>query len=183
MNNDLQHLEMLDEILQKLSLCGVSIMNMEIAGGAVRDMLLDRPIKDIDVFFEGKFDEELIKKHFTVGEESILDPDVYTTLDDDSGEQTWRVDFKRLSYEGCSYPIQLIKTKDLDSHIDKTFGCNLSKVAYGTGGLFLSNAFLADAYLKVLTFNPTASTMYKERIVAKYPDYAVNGECSEVIGF
>ena len=176
MKNDLQHLELLQTVLDKLALCGVPLENMEIAGGAVRDMLLEKPIKDIDVFFEGKFDEELIKKHFIVLKKEPDEEEWYREFENKTTkEETWVVDYQRLSLEGCEYPIQLIRTKEICAQI-KTFGCNLSKVAYGSGGLFLSNEFLTDQYLKILTFTDTCTENYSKRMQNKFPEYAVNGE-------
>ena len=171
MNIDYSFLKTLCEIQEVLLKCGA--IETVVAGGAVRDMLLEKPIKDIDVFYIGDLNEESLENYFTSNE------------DDNSGEAYEDSEFEVLStktFPECPYPIQLIKVNvefgKLENWIMDTFGCNLSKVMYGSG-LNLSDEFLADVELEILTFPKPVSKKYMDKMIDKYPDFLVNGECKD----
>jgi hypothetical protein len=141
-----------------------------VAGGAIRDMLLEKDIKDIDVFYVGDLDSKVLEKHFTTN----TDEEEVNAYEDSTFEV-----YPTVSMEGCSYPIQLIKVKttvgDLDQWIVDTFGCNLSKVLYGSN-LVLTQEFLDDAEMEILTFPNPVEKNYMDKMTAKFPDFLVNGE-------
>lgn len=145
-----------------------------VAGGAIRDMLLEKPIKDIDVFYVGALDDGLVTQNFT--------HDMENTKPSDYEESTFKVAYGRLLYKDCPYPIQLIKVDvefgKLDTWIMDNFGCNLSKVLYG-GGLELTQEFLDDVEMEILTFPNPVNRKYMDKMIDKYPDFLVNGECKD----
>ena len=56
------HFDTLDKIVAMVVACGGE--HVTIAGGAVRDSVLEKDIKDIDVFFQGELNEEAVTQMF-----------------------------------------------------------------------------------------------------------------------
>lgn len=169
MKVDTELLKIYDKILNSL-ISHEGVSGIVIAGGAIRDMLLEKPIKDIDIFYMGKVDEEKLLKQFT---NSSSETTAYEKSD-------FNVTHGALWFPGCTYPIQLIQVDctDLQYWIMDTFGCNLSKAWYGNG-LYISQEFLDDADMEILTFPKPVSTKYMAKMTEKYPDFIVNGECND----
>lgn len=146
-----------------------------VSGGAIRDMLLGRPIKDIDVFYVGNLDED---KLLMLEKQSLA-------LEDYEGTD-FQVTHPHLRMDGCDYPIQLMKVDvpegQLDEWILDNFGCNLSKVGFGEH-LEISQQFLDDVEMEMMTFPKPVSEKYMKKMTDKYPDFLVNGtiedECSD----
>lgn len=140
-----------------------------VAGGAIRDMLLGRPIKDIDVYYVGDLDPYKL---------SVFEKKETPSVEDYEGVE-FKVSHPHLTMEGCSYPIQLMKVEiplgQLDEWILDTFDCNLSKVGFGEH-LEISQQFLDDVEMEMMTFPKPVSEKYMKKMTDKYPDYIVNGE-------
>lgn len=154
------------EIVKHVITCGG--VNPVVAGGAIRDMLLGRPIKDIDIFYSGTLDEEKLLTIFT--KDTPENSSEY-----DGGE--FQLTHPCLAIEDCSYPIQLIKIDDphtLD-WVCKNFGCNLSKVIFSGADLGITTEFLRDVEMEILTFPKPVSETYMKKMTDKYPDFLVNG--------
>lgn len=166
------YLKQLDRVLADTTKCGAS--DVMIAGGAIRDMLLGKPITDIDVFYQGELDDNKIKQYFKV-KDKILKDDAKEYNEYYKEENTWQVYADSIHHEAVEYPVQLIVVKNddpLPNHI-KTFGCNLSKVLYN-GHLSLSEWFLEDMWLEQLTFTEELRTgAYKTKLINKYSGWSV----------
>ena len=148
-----------------------------VAGGAVRDMLLGKTISDIDVFYEAStYKNDLFKQcldwnvlmyHFK------NNPSVDNSLQEDYDNPEWTVTHGNLLHKHSGFKVQLIKVDNVYEHVN-TFGCNLSKVIYSAeNGLIMSEEFLDGVKFGVLEFTDAQET-YKNKIMAKYPEYAVS---------
>lgn len=178
LNIDYQRMQLYDAILNAVLESGASAVT--IAGGAIRDMLLERPIKDIDVFYTTKkvekkdpnsflawneytdIDEEIIKKYFTYGTKSAADyeDDTFTIT---HPHLIWKDDLTNTQ-------IQLIFLQDDPDNYIGEFPCTLSRVAYGQA-LEISNEFMYAAENQLLVFTDDCSETYQEKMYAKYPEF------------
>lgn len=143
-----------------------------IAGGAVRDTLLGRKVKDIDVFIEypeyihhaeidrfakmagSKTPTKLSKCYYG---QIVHLGDVFDTI--------W------------GKPVQLIFVKNLTHHFN-SFTVNLSKVKYTAAGLTMSREFLNDVHNCQITNNAELmdegmKEQYVARVAQKYPNFKV----------
>ena len=174
MNIDFGILNTYHNILTKVKQAGADCAI--VAGGAIRDMLLGNTISDIDVFYEASLeidswntwlDWNVLMYHFK------NNPSVNTSLQEDYDNPEWTVTHGNLLYKPTGQTVQLIKVDNVYEHVN-TFGCNLSKVIYSAeNGLILSEEFLEGVRFGVLEFID-AKEIYKNKIMAKYPEYAVS---------
>jgi len=166
------YLKQLDKVLDDTLKCGAT--DVMVAGGAIRDMLLGKPISDIDVFYQGTLDDNKIKQYFKVKDKILADhKKEYNEYYKE--ENTWQVYADSIGHDAVEYPVQLIVVKNenpLVAHI-KTFGCNISKVLYN-GNLCMSEQFLEDLWLEQLTFTEDLRTgNYKTKLINKFSDWSV----------
>lgn len=162
MNFDIETIEKYQEILGKLE----QFVEPIIAGGAIRDMLLDKPVKDIDVFYKGKLPDSVVKQLFTIE----------AKYDKSYDESHFKVFYSKIFYKDVKLPIQLIETKQTPQEVVlDDFGVNLSKVWLTRAGLIIPNEFMLDASLQILTFKPNCKQSYVERMIDKYPEYTCTG--------
>ncbi len=172
---DNNYLEKLDSLISFLYEEGTDGFDCCIAGGAIRDSLLFKPIKDIDVFYTlpyifGNPAFSVVKKQ-------------PTDLEDAYPSGVWVVTHQQCKLLGLNYPIQLIKCLDIDEQIE-SFGVNLSKVWYGADGLWMSNEFRKDAKDMTLTFTGDLVTEnYIKKIKDKYPTFTPLNENQYVFNF
>jgi hypothetical protein len=202
MQLDYFHFDQLDKLIAMVVACGGE--HVSVSGGAVRDSVLEKPIKDIDVFYQGELNEEAVKQMFgeknTTGNSYVrpigplLRPDcnVYThegivnplwnayfdqeNAYDAEEDAAYDDDFEVSSYNGDSFSfdgkvIQLIKVEDVDKAIAE-FPCILSRMLYSEGNLVIPKEAIKDACLGIVSFTDTCNENYKDRIMAKYDDYA-----------
>jgi hypothetical protein len=178
LNIDYQRLQLYDAILDAVLESGASAVT--IAGGAIRDMLLERPIKDIDVLYTmpkvektepngwlawdeyKEIDEEIIKKYFTYGQKTAADyeDDTFTIT---HPHLIWKDDLTNTQ-------IQLIFVQNDPDEYVQEFPCTLSRVAYGNE-LSISNEFMYAAENQLLVFTDDCSETYQEKMYAKYPEF------------
>ena len=133
-----------------------------VAGGAIRDMLLCKPIKDIDIFYTGE-------------------PTIFNNM------MIKGVDELNLKYEGTEFtlthnaigkeeiegvPIQFIKVEDLKTHL-KTFPIALSRCSYHIyDGLVIPPEAIFSAADKTFTWETESpSYEYYLKIKEKYPEF------------
>lgn len=185
MNIDFVLTSQFDFIIEKVTEAGAEAVI--IAGGAVRDMVMNKPIADIDVFYVGELNHETLQKHFKFHVNPNKDKhDFYKEK-----KAFWKVSDILLKMEDCEYPIQLINVKrdkrktyhpamTLTDHVTK-FGCNLSMMLYNAGGLFVFREAMQDMFIEQLTFNKHCSNnSYIRKVYAKYPEFSLDTtECSE----
>jgi len=174
MNIDFGTLNIYHNILTNVQQAGADCAI--VAGGAVRDMLLGKTISDIDVFYETSVDVNdfgewldwsVLMYHFK------NNPSVDNSLQEDYDNPEWTVTHGNLLYKPTGQKVQLIKVDNVYEHVN-TFGCNLSKVIYSAeNGLIMSEEFLDSVKFGVLEFTDAKET-YKNKIMAKYPEYAVS---------
>lgn len=176
MNFDTAFLNKLTAILHCLKMSG--IQNPVIGGGCLRDMLFEKEIKDIDVFYcNGKFNVELASWANVAKFEALPFNAV-------SSEQYAESEFtvtNNLKSTLVDVPIQLIKTKSNPyAHIDN-FPINLCRIAYGavytgyTGGQYpvlqIPPDVLEDYFLKRVYYDLDVKESYLHRIQEKYHDW------------
>lgn len=188
MKTDLFHIQLLQEIVEQCHKLGAT--KCMVAGGAIRDMLLEKPINDIDVFYEGTLADPLQvfhepkeetfyknakrKKFVSWGEpvdpvpsESLFEGDPPVEFYPDSD---WKVTKQKVFYKDCKFPIQLIQCKNFDTHLE-TFGAALSRVYVDRNGVHLTNDFLRAVELKMCLFEEECSMGYMMKIIKKFPEY------------
>lgn len=160
---DAEYLTKLEGILTCVDLAGAS--DSVIAGGAIRDMLLEKEIADIDVFIKGEVTEESLKPLFDTVEP--CDNGMYE-------ESLFNVMFK-CSIAGIPVPIQIIQVKgSIEEHIN-AFPCSLSRVFYtreeGLGGI--THSFLWQAQKGQLFFDKKVNMQYVDKMTKKFPEFKV----------
>lgn len=189
---DIEHFNKLDSIIAAVSAAGG--MYVTVAGGAVRDSVLEKPIVDIDVFYQGVLDKEKVKAHFGEPVEAKCNPPEPRSLDYNTWEEfekaheAWFAIFPKdedgfpydntievSTYQGTTHEfngmkIQLIAVEDIDKHI-QSFPCYLSRMLYSEGMLVIPREAIQDASLKIVRFTDECSEKYKAKIEAKYEDY------------
>lgn len=191
MNLDIEHFNKLENILTVVLAAGG--VNATVAGGAVRDSVLEKPITDIDVFYEGDLDLSIIEVAFgeketpnTIPPEPMINwglpedsPELLTQIaaQDDWHEKYGHYDkaFSVENYKGDSFAfdgmkIQLVKVLCVDTHIAQ-FPCYLSRMLFSEGHLVIPIEALQDASLKIVRFTEDCSETYKDKIETKYNDY------------
>ena len=144
-----------------------------VAGGFLRDTLLDKPTKDVDFFIQDY--PELLGELDKLGFESLAN-DQYPITEDDCARGIIDV------YHCGQYDVIILKGRPVD-HIREAFPIGLSKVwgMFNTTGVVTSiradNQFVVATYTK--TIEPcegplvcgVSAPVYAERIHEKYPEY------------
>lgn len=147
-----------------------------IAGGCLRDMLLDKPISDIDIFYPAykanEFKVPLTLKSETPKLSGFSEAMV--PIYDNSFTQLTHVAVHKQTH----LPIQFIKV-DLEKagyanmveYVFGVFPLTISRVCMDYDGLHVSTSFLTDSYNKYLVFDDTTPPEYEDKITAKYSDW------------
>lgn len=160
---DAEYLTKLEGILICVDLAGAD--DSIVAGGAIRDMLLEKEIADIDVFITGEVTEKSLKTFFDKVEE--CDNGMYE-------ESKFNVMFK-CSVAGIPVPIQIIQVKgSIEEHIN-AFPCSLSRVFYTReeGLVGITYSFLWQAQKGQLFFDKKVNMQYVDKMTKKFPDFKV----------
>lgn len=149
-----------------------------VAGGAIRDTLLGKPVKDIDVFYTGAIeldDESDLAKHYGMKWKNSTEFDeIDSTMYEEEGITVTNTN---LLFQDIPYPVQLIEVngnsiQDIVNHI-VAFPCGLSKaILHEEGTLSLANDFLQNEFFKIVAYEPGTSPKYKNKLVQKYPEFA-----------
>lgn len=139
-----------------------------VAGGAVRDALLGKPIKDIDVFYSGDLFWHKLNKNFKTNYKPPKDEFGFTEAYEENDE--WQVTHQSLLSEYSDKPVQFIRCKDFATHLN-TFGAGLCKVALlADGTLWITPEFIRDCSEGILHFNPNCGEKFKDKMCDKYPE-------------
>ncbi len=160
---DFEYLGRLSSILSKVYFSSGKLGTFNkcvIAGGAIRDMLLQKPVNDIDVFYEGELSDKSLNNFFkTVKSSETNYPDGFNVT-------------HTISLENLPVPIQLIQVKDIKKHIE-TFPTPMSRVWYshenGLGGVDMD--FVQQAVTKQFLWDSKVDMPYFDKIKAKYSDW------------
>jgi Poly A polymerase head domain len=157
-NLDLAYLSKLTTILLRTGFCGAS--NCCVAGGAIRDMLLNKPVSDIDVFYEGTVNTKTLQAYF----EQVQETDI------PNYPEGFNVTHK-LKQVGIPVPIQLIQVNNIEEHI-KTFPSPMMRMWFDMEGLHgLSPGVIADANSNVFFWDQKVDLPYFLKIKNKYSDW------------
>jgi len=159
---DFGYLNTLSSVLSRVhfSNAHVNFIKCTIAGGAIRDMLLQKPVADIDVFYEGELDDKKLSTWFkTVKTTDTTYPDGFNV--------TYKV-----SWATIPVPIQLIQVKNIDKHIE-SFPSPLCRVQYDVkkGLKNIDMDFVDDVANKVFTWDSNPGVVYFDKIKSKYSDW------------
>ena len=130
--------------------------------GYLLDMLFNKPISDIDVFYSGcGLKTYKLQTYFTSVKEGPTGP--YP----DGFEVTHTCTFSEIPV-----PIQFIKVKDVDKHIE-TFPSDMMKVKYSLkdGLTNITPALIYDAEAKVFQWDKKVGLNYYTKIKNKYSDW------------
>ena len=143
---------------------------LAVAGGAVRDTLLGRPVKDIDVFYREPIIRTAGLKPMSATAMKELIPDFESTIEQEYGD--------RLAVWDDGNGLQFIQVPDfqedpIGNWIIQSFPCSLSEVWFDGTQLCMTSAFIDAVVKKELRFKDNAKPGYVERIKAKYPDFKV----------
>ena len=160
---DFEYLNMLGSIHSKVYFSTGKLQTYAkcaVAGGAIRDMLLHKPVNDIDVFYEGELSDNSLKNFFkTVKSSETNYPDGFNVT-------------HTVSLAGLPVPIQLIQVKDIQKHID-TFPTPMSRVWYsienGLNGVDMD--FVGQTTTKQFLWDSKVDMPYYDKIKAKYSDW------------
>lgn len=160
---DSDYMNILNGILFRVGFSGIT--DSIIAGGAIRDMLLEKEIADIDVFVKGDPVEGKLNTWFSSVEP--CDNGLYE-------DSQFNVMFK-CTLPSIPVPIQIIQVKgSIEQHIN-AFPCPLSRThydnEYGLGGV--DKVFLEDVNAKRLRFDRKVNQQYVDKMVKKFPEYKI----------
>lgn len=134
-----------------------------VGGGAVRDTLLGREVRDIDVFM----DEQLAD---TNALEQVLPP---TDGNEKYDAKTVWCD-KAAGIDFVCVDLDQVSVTDMQEYVDNYFRCNLSKVYFDGNQLVLTQDFIEAVASQTLRFTPHTSHSYIDKIHAKYPEFKID---------
>lgn len=158
---DLEYIKNLTSLVSKVGWCSSTLcMNFPVvAGGAVRDMLFNKPVSDIDVFYTQELDDIKLKNYFT---EAKPTENVYPA--------GWSLTHT-LKHKDFPVPIQLIKVKNITEHL-ATFPSAMLRVYVDTHGLHgLTFEIMADAITQEFFWDQKVDLNYYLKIKEKYFDW------------
>lgn len=129
--------------------------DITIAGGAIRDIIFNKPVADIDVFYVDEIPDHIVNE--LVLEEKGYPYEGTNFLVTHEGE-----------YQGTK--VQFIKVDKEYSHvIIKTFPCSISQVFVKHKTLWSSEEFLLS-FNNIVKWKPNSEFKYHTKIVSKYPE-------------
>ena len=130
-----------------------------VAGGAIRDMLFNKPVSDIDVFYEGELEEDLLKQFFpTVVTSDIVYPDGFNVT-------------HNIIYESFPVKVQLIQVENIEKHLE-TFPSPMMRLYVDGGGVHgLDSSMIQDALTQTFFWDKAPDLSYYLKIKSKYSDW------------
>ena len=164
---DLEYLNNLTNLITRIKICtklGSSMLSpygkVVVAGGAIRDMLFNKPVSYIDVFYEGEINDLLFKQYFP----NSITPTV------DAYPDGWNLTHN-IMHEHFPVKIQLIQVKDIAKHIE-TFPSPMMRMWFDMEGIHgLDAAVMADAKNKTFFWDQQVDLGYFLKIKDKYSDW------------
>lgn len=181
MKYDLELITLAQTICREIREAGAT--GVMVAGGFPSNMLLEHPINDIDVFYEGELKSCPYKpeiKQPVKANSWFPFPDAEQNFQlgifDDSllgypPNEEWQVTHNKVFKDGVKYPIQLIKVKEIETYLD-TFGAGIRKVAITEYGLFFAAEFIKNVELQTISFSVDQNTRFAQKIKQQFPDYS-----------
>lgn len=138
--------------------------NAIVAGGAVRDTLLGRPVKDIDVF------HDLVLQNTNDLERVLPRTEAEEIEHRYDSKSVWNLPSLNIDF---IYVGSFVVDGDFSDYIHEHFRCNLSKVWYDAGTLHFSPEFIRAVATQTLEFRTGTAQDYIDKICAKYPEFGV----------
>ena len=131
-----------------------------VAGGAIRDMLFNKPVDDIDVFYEGEINESIFKSYFP-----------NATTSDTTYPDGWNVTHN-IMCDSFPIKVQLIQVENIEKHL-KTFPSPMMRLYVdGNGGVHgVDSTVIQDAMSQVFFWDKAPDLNYFLKIKAKYSDW------------
>jgi len=163
---DPQYVINLNNLLFRISLAIEPPYYPTIAGGAIRDMLLEKEVADIDVFI----DAPEIKEHTLKAWFSEVEKCEHGLYEDSSFNVLYKI-----TSDAFPVPVQIIQVKgSVEDHIKK-FPTVLSRVSFNrTDGLKgVTGSFLTCATNKFVHFDQPVNYQYLDKMKQKFPDWQV----------
>jgi hypothetical protein len=150
-----------------------------IAGGALRDLWHDKPIKDVDIFIPVKADEVdldvIEKKVLSIYPYAEL---VLTSMYGQKGDQAapgFRNIFAiwRMTVDGVIY--ELIFIEDMGERMIDVFDISICQISFDGKELFVTDEFyrsVKDGVIRVCNTNRADRQVKRlKRVMDKYPEY------------
>lgn len=164
-NLDIEYLNNLNTLISKVRVCSKPVQLLGeynktvVAGGAIRDMLFNKPVKDIDVFYEGELDDKKLEGYFT-----SIKPTGNSYPDGFNVTHT-------VAHKDFPVPIQLIQVKNIEAHI-KTFPSPLIRVWVEKGVIHgIDSLLVHDALMQEFCWDIKPDLHYFLKIKEKYSDW------------
>ncbi len=147
--------------------------NVVVAGGFLRDVWLNKPVSDIDVFVEKYYVRGARKKMASIGYESIG-----LELDAAKYSHDYISDIFTYNHPDIPHPINLIVKAAgvFDKAVINLFDFGICKIAFAEGMLSVSPMFLKDINCKTLTlyrsdWGQEGVQAHYNKLKQKYPDF------------
>lgn len=164
-NLDLEYLSKLNALISRVRVCSkIQVMfgsynKTVVAGGAIRDMLFNKPVKDIDVFYEGEVDDSKLEQYFTnIKPTGNSYPDGFNVT-------------HTLKHKDFPVPIQLIQVKNIEEHI-KTFPSPLMRLSVDSEGIHgMDSSVFSDAQIQEFVWDIKPDLFYFLKVKKKYSDW------------
>lgn len=130
-----------------------------VAGGAIRDMLFNKPVSDIDVFYEGELKEDLLKQFFpTVVTSDSVYPDGFNLT-------------HNIIYESFPVKVQLIQVENIEKHLETSPSPMMRLYVDGGGVHGLDSSIIQDALTQTFFWDKAPDLSYYLKIKSKYSDW------------
>jgi len=157
MEIDPDYLLKLDLLLSYVKEAGAT--DAVVAGGAIRDMLLQKPISDIDVFYTGE-----VKKHAALTKDLTYSPVGYP--------EGWEVTHQ-VTCLHFPVKIQLIRVPTTIMEHLETFPSPLCRVLYSqeSGLVGVGEFFCYNVRMKQLVIDKKIDGYYLDKLQEKFYDY------------
>lgn len=140
-------------------------LKFAVAGGAVRDLLMGRDVKDIDILVEQdtplSSDQRMQLQSFFDMEFKEYDSEDVENYDDED-----RTEFPVAIYVGKG--VDIIVAVDIFAYIDD-FPDDISKAAYDAMGLLIHDEFVTAHETQTMHYRNSAGADRLQRLLAKYP--------------
>ena len=146
-----------------------------IAGGFIRDSLLKKPTRDLDILTEitpTNQQIQALEEHLKTDlyEFSLQEAKEYIAEEGNSFTRT--SDIVKLWKDEGNNVVDLIVVQNVKQHI-REFPDNLSRVWYDKDGLHMMSDFIYGHANKVLRYRKGAPEARLEKLKTKFPDYRV----------
>lgn len=168
MEIDVEYMAKLDLVIASLYKAGAT--HVAVTGGAIRDMLFNKPIKDIDVYYTGELDTKELKLCY----EKVVECDVKY----EDNEFTITHEVKSTPNFPCW--IQLIQIEDNIPSIIAKFPSAVGRAFYD--GEVLENItveLMQAKKTKTIWFDKPCNMKYYMKYKEKYSDYQLKFLSSE----